>query len=81
MKPMLIHLQPAFDYVPDSPYGGIDLPPDEFYQVHSLSSRHPPSQRPGQPTRPLFRPQSQNPRPTNPIRRYDGPIFLPPPNL
>ena len=23
--------------VPDSPYGGIDLPPDEFYQVHALS--------------------------------------------
>ena len=42
----------CIDYVPDSPYGGIDLPPDEFYQVHALSSRHPPSQRPGQPTRP-----------------------------
>ena len=40
----------CIDYVPDSPYGGIDLPPDEFYQVHALSSRHPPSQRPGQPT-------------------------------
>ena len=40
--------------------------------------RHPPPQRPGQPTRPPFRPPSQNPRPTNPIRRYDGPIFLPP---
>ena len=65
-------------YVPDSPHGGIDLPPDEFYQVHALSSRHPPSQRPGQPTRPHFRPQSQIPRHTNPIRRYDGPIFLPP---
>ena len=68
----------SIDDVPDSPYGGIDLPPDEFYQVHALSSRHPPSQRPGQPTRPPFRPQSQNPRPTNSIRRYDGPIFLPP---
>ena len=68
----------CIDAVPDSPYGGIDLPPDEFYQVHALSSRHPPPQRPGQPTRPPFRPQSQNPRPTNPIRRYDGPIFLPP---
>ena len=53
-------------------------PPDESYQVHAFSSRHPPPQRPGQPTRPPFRPQSQNPRPTNPIRRYDGPIFLPP---
>ena len=68
----------CIDDVPHSPYGGIDLPPDEFYQVHTLSSRHPPPQRPGQPTRPPFRPQSQNPRPTNPIRRYDGPIFLPP---
>ena len=39
----------------------IDLPPDEFYQVHALSSRHPPSQRPGQPSRPPFRPQLQHP--------------------
>ena len=36
----------CIDHVPDSPYGGIDLPPDEFYQVHALSSRHPSSQRP-----------------------------------
>ena len=36
----------CIDDVPDSPYGGIDLPPDEFYQVHALSSRHPPPQRP-----------------------------------
>ena len=66
------------DHVPDSPYGGIELPPDEFYQVHALSSRHPPSQRPGQPSRPPFRPHSQHSGPTEPIRRYDGPIFLPP---
>ena len=69
---------PCIDHVPDSPYGGIDLPPDEFYQVHALSSRPPPSQRPGQPPRPPFRPQSRHPWPTKPIRRYDGPIFLPP---
>ena len=68
----------CIDDVPDSSYGGIDLPPDEFFQVHALSSRHPPPQRPGQPSRPPFRPPSQNSRPTNPIRRYDGPIFLPP---
>ena len=68
----------CIDDVSDSPDGGIDLPPDEFYQIHALSSRRPPPQRPDQPTRPPFRPQSQNPRPTNPIRRYDGPIFLPP---
>ena len=69
---------PCIDHVPDSPYGGIDLPPDEFYQVHALSSRHTPSQRPGQPSRPPFRPQLQHSGHTKPIRRYDGPIFLPP---
>ena len=68
----------CIDHVPDSPYGGIDLPPDEFYQVHALSSRHPPSQRPGQPSRPPIRPPSQHSGPTKPIRRYYGPIFLPP---
>ena len=41
------HPTPFLDHVPDSPYGGIDLPPDEFNQVHTLSSRHPPSPRPG----------------------------------
>ena len=59
-------------------HGGIDLPPDEFYEVHALSSRHPPSPRTGLPSRPPFRPQSQHSGPTKPIRRYDGPIFLPP---
>ena len=72
------HPTVCIDHVPNSPYGGIDLPPDEFYQVHTLSSRHPPSPRPGQPSRPSFRPQSQHSGPTKPIRRYDGPIFLPP---
>ena len=71
-------LTACIDHVPNSPNGGIDLPPDEFYQVHALSSRHPPSQRPGQPSRPPFRPQSQHSGPTKPIRMYDGPIFLPP---
>ena len=66
------------DHVPNSPYGGIDLHRDEFYQVHTLSARHPPSPRPGNPSRPSFRPQSQNSGPTKPIRRYDGPIFLSP---
>ena len=67
----------CIDHVPDSPYGGIDVPPDEFHQVHALSSRHPPSQRSGQPSRSPFRPQSQHSGPTKPISRYDGPIFLP----
>ena len=47
----------CIDHVPDSPFGGIDLPPDAFYQVHALSSGHPPSQRPGQPSRHPFIPQ------------------------
>ena len=65
----------CINHVHDSPYGGIDLPPDEF---HHLSSRHPPSPRPGNPSRPSFWPQPHNSGPTKPIRRYDGPIFLPP---
>ena len=73
------HPTACIDHVPNSPYGGIDLTPDEFYQLHTLSSRHPPSPRPGNPSRPSFRPQSQNSGPAKPIRRYDGPIFLPPP--
>ena len=72
------HPTACIDHVPNSPYGGIDLPPDEFYQVCTLSSRHPPSSRPGNPSRPSFRPHSQNSGSTKPIRRYDGPIFLPP---
>ena len=47
------HPTACIDHVPNSPYGGIDLPPDEFYQVHTLSSRHPPSPRPGHPSRPF----------------------------
>ena len=30
----------VIDFVPVSPRGGIDPPPDEFYQIHALSSRH-----------------------------------------
>ena len=67
------HRTACIDHVPNSSYGGIDLPPDEFYQVYTLSPRHPPSPRHGQP-----RPQSQHFGPTRPIGRYDGPIFLPP---
>ena len=37
------HPTACLDHVPNSFYGGIDLPPDGFYQAHTLSSRHPPS--------------------------------------
>ena len=72
------HRTACIDHVPNSPYGGIDLLSDEFYQVHTFSSRHPPPPRPRNPSRPYFRSQSQTSGPTKPIRRYDGPIFLPP---
>ena len=72
------HPTACFDHVPNSPYGGIDQTPDEFYQVHTLSFRHLSSPRPRNLSRPSFRPQSQNSGPTEPIRRYDGPIILPP---
>ena len=49
----------VFDLIPDSPNGGIDLPPDKLYQIHALSSRHPPPPRPGNPSNPPFRPCSQ----------------------
>ena len=69
---------PFLDHVPDSPYGGIDLPPDEIYQVDTLSFRHPASPRPGNHSRSPFRPESQHSGPQKSIRKYDGPIFLPP---
>ena len=34
------HPTACLDHVPNSPYGGIYLPPDEFHQVQTLSSRH-----------------------------------------
>ena len=35
------HPTACIDHVPNSPYGGIDLPTDEFYEVHTVSSRYP----------------------------------------
>ena len=68
----------VIDYVPDSFHGGTDLPLDEFYQIHALSSRHPPSPRPGDPSRPPFRSHSHQSGPSKPIKGYDGLIYLPP---
>ena len=66
------------DQALESPLVGIDLPSDEFYQIHALSSRHPPPPRPSSPPKPPFRPQSQQSRPPKSFKRYDGPIYLPP---
>ena len=58
------HPTACIDHIPNSPYGGIDHPPDEFYQVPTLSSRYPPSPRNGNPSRHSFRQQPQNSGPT-----------------
>ena len=57
--------------------GGIDLPPDEFYHIQAISSRHPHPPRPGNTSKPLFRPHSQQSGPQKSFKRYDGPIYLP----
>ena len=66
------------DQTPNSPYEGIDLPPDEFYWIIALSSRHPPSPGFGHPSKPPFKPHSQQSGPQESLKRYDGPIYLPP---
>ena len=49
----------ASDFAQKSLYGVIDLLSDEFNQIHALSLRHPPPSRPGSPSKPPFRPQSE----------------------
>ena len=58
----------VIDYVPDSFHGGIDHAPDEFYQFHALSSRHPPSPRPGIPPDHLSAPNLNNQGPKNHLK-------------
>ena len=76
-----VHSTDVFDFVPDSPNGGIDLPPGLFYQIHALSSRHPHPPRPGNPSKPPFRAHSQQSGPQKSFKSYDGPINLPPQNF
>ena len=68
----------ASDFVQQTPYGGIDLPSDEFYQIHALASRHSPPSRPGHPPKPPFRHQSHQSGPQKSFKRYEGPVYLPP---
>ena len=82
VEPTYVDYPPdASDFVQESPYGGIALPPDEFYQIHAFSSSHPPPPRPGIPTKPPLRPQSQQSGPQKAFKRYDGPIYLPPQSI
>ena len=58
----------VIDYVPDSFHGGIDLPADVFYQIHAISSRHPPFARPGNPPDHLSGPNLNNLGPQSPLK-------------
>ena len=60
----------VIDYVPDSFHGGVDFPADESDQIHAFTSRHPPSPRPGNPSRSPFRPQSQQSGHQKPFQSY-----------
>ena len=54
-------------------YGGIDMPAEEFYQVHTTNLNRPPSVSTTTPRKPIPSPPTGRPNP----RRSPGPIFLP----
>ena len=54
-------------------YGGIDMPAEEFYQVHTTNLNRPPNVSTHTPRKPTPAPPTGRPNP----RRSPGPIFLP----
>ena len=54
-------------------YGGIDMPAEEFYQVHTTNLTRPPTVTTITPGKPTPSPPAGRPHP----RRSPGPIFLP----
>ena len=54
-------------------YGGIDMPAEEFYQVHTTNLNRPPNASTITPRKPTTAPATGRPTP----RRSPGPIFLP----
>ena len=54
-------------------YGGIDMPQEEFYQVHTTNLNRPPNVSTITPRKPTTAPPPGRPNP----RRSPGPIFLP----
>ena len=54
-------------------YGGIDMPAEEFYQVHTTNLNGPPNVSTNTPRKPTSSPPPGRPSP----RRSPGPIFLP----
>ena len=62
------------DYFPTgTTYGGIDMPAEEFYQVHTTNLTWPPNVSTLTPRKPPTAPSTGRPNP----RRSAGPIFLP----
>ena len=57
----------------DTTYGGIDMPAEEFYQVHTTNLNRPPTISTLTPRKPINSPPSGRPTP----RRSPGPIYLP----
>ena len=62
------------DYSPSgTTYGSIDMPAEEFYQVHTTNLNRPPNVSTITPRKPTAAPPTARPTP----RRSPGPIFLP----
>ena len=74
----LFHDQHDCHYLQDysssgTTYGGIDMPAEEFYQVHTTNLNRPPNVSTLTPRKPTSSPPPGRPTP----RRSPGPIFLP----
>ena len=54
-------------------YGGIDMPAEKFYQVHTTNLNRPPTVSNRTPRKPINSPPAGRPNP----RRSPGPIYLP----
>ena len=67
------NLYPQDYYSSVTTYGGIDMPAEEFYQVHTTNLNRPPTVSTLTPRKPLNTPPTGRPTP----RRSPGPIYLP----
>ena len=67
------HLYPQDYSSSGTTYGGIDMPAEEFYQVHTTNLNRPPTVSTLTPRKPINTPPPRRPTP----RRSPGPIYLP----
>ena len=67
------HLYPQDYSSSGTTYGGINMPAEEFYQVHTTSLNRPPTVSTLTPRKPIIAPPPGGPNP----RRSPGPIYLP----